>query len=378
MTGAVMTKVAHLTSVHSRYDIRIFRKQCRTLSQYGYDVYLVVADGKGDEVKDGVRIVDVGVLSGRLNRILKTTRKIYEQALALGADVYHFHDPELIPVGLRLKKQGKQVIFDSHEDVPKQLLSKPYMRPFLRRVVAVLFSCYEKYACPKLDAVLTATPHIREKFKNINGNVLDINNFPMLGELDAMVPWASKKTEVCYVGGITSIRGVREVVKSLECLKSSARLNLVGKFSEPEIEKEVRALKGWNSVNEHGQLDREDVRRVLGDSVAGLVTFLPMPNHVDAQPNKMFEYMSSGIPVIASNFPLWREIVEGSNCGICVDPLSPAAIAEAIDYLVSNPCEVAALGRNGQRAVNERYNWDLEGRKLARFYSDLLSKRDSI
>ncbi|MCO3307718.1 glycosyltransferase family 4 protein, partial [Pseudomonas aeruginosa] len=176
-----MTKVAHLTSVHSRYDIRIFRKQCRTLSQYGYDVYLVVADGKGDEVKDGVRIVDVGVLSGRLNRILKTTRKIYEQALALGADVYHFHDPELIPVGLRLKKQGKQVIFDSHEDVPKQLLSKPYMRPFLRRVVAVLFSCYEKYACPKLDAVLTATPHIREKFKNINGNVLDINNFPMLG-----------------------------------------------------------------------------------------------------------------------------------------------------------------------------------------------------
>lgn len=117
------------------------------------------------------------------------------------------------------------------------------MRPFLRRVVAVLFSCYEKYACPKLDAVLTATPHIREKFKNINGNVLDINNFPMLGELDAMVPWASKKTEVCYVGGITSIRGVREVVKSLECLKSSA-LEFSGKVFRARDRKRSQSAQG--------------------------------------------------------------------------------------------------------------------------------------
>ena len=369
-----MAKIAHLTSVHSRYDIRIFRKQCRTLAQGGHEVYLVVADGKGDEVKDGVHILDVGKLPGRLNRIFKTTRRVLQRALTLEADIYHLHDPELIPAGTSLKKSGKKVIFDSHEDVPKQLLSKPYLQPLARRVVAALFSAYEKYACRKLDAILTATPHIREKFQKINGNVLNINNFPMLGELDAMVPWTSKKDEVCYVGGITSIRGIREVINSLELLRSSARLNLVGRFSEPVVEREAKALDGWKAVNEHGQLDREEVREVLGHSVAGLVTFHPLPNHIDAQPNKMFEYMSSGIPVIASNFPLWREIIEGSNCGLCVDPMKPAAIAEAIDYLVSHPEEAAALGRNGQRAVNERYNWDLEGRKLLQFYSDLLNK----
>ncbi|WP_027906859.1 glycosyltransferase family 4 protein [Pseudomonas taiwanensis] len=369
-----MAKVAHLTSVHTRYDIRIFRKQCSTLAHAGHEVYLVVADGKGNEFKDGVNIIDVGRLVGRINRIFKTTRNVYSRALALGADVYHLHDPELIPVGLRLKKLGKRVIFDSHEDVPKQLLSKPYLQPMARRVVAALFSLYERYACPKLDAILTATPHIRDKFKRLNNNVLDINNFPMLGELDAMVPWNKKKSEVCYVGGITSIRGIREVVKSLEQLKSSARLNLVGSFSEPTVEREVKTLAGWKDVNEHGQLDRGEVREVLGASVAGLVTFHPLPNHIDAQPNKMFEYMSSGIPVIASDFPLWREIIEGSKCGLCVDPLDPSAIAEAIDYLVNNPDVAADFGRNGQRAVNERYNWDLEGRKLLRFYSDFLNK----
>lgn len=369
-----MTKIAHLTSAHSRYDIRIFRKQCRTLVQAGHEVFLVVADGLGDELKDGVQIIDAGKLPGRLNRIFKTTRRVYDRALALGAEVYQFHDPELIPSGLRLKRNGKKVVFDSHEDVPKQLLSKPYLHPVARHLLSVVFAGYERYACSKLDAILTATPHIRDKFQAINANVLDINNFPMLGELDAMVPWTSKQDEVCYVGGITSIRGIAEVIDSLALLKSPARLNLVGRFSESGVEREIRTQRGWERVNEHGQLDREQVRDVLGRSVAGLVTFHPLPNHIDAQPNKMFEYMSSGIPVIASNFPLWRDIIEGSNCGLCVDPLRPNAIAEAIDYLVTHPDEAAILGRNGQRAVNERYNWDQEGLKLLQFYSDLMSK----
>ncbi|WP_336331864.1 glycosyltransferase family 4 protein [Pseudomonas putida] len=369
-----MAKIAHLTSAHTRYDIRIYRKQCRTLAQAGHEVYLVVADGKGDEVKDGIHIFDVGILPGRLNRMFKTTRKVFKRALALQADIYQFHDPELIPVGVKLKKAGKKVVFDSHEDVPKQLLSKPYLRPLTRRLLAAVFAGYEKYACRQFDAVLTATPYIREKFKSINDNVLDINNFPMLGELDAMVPWTNKKDEVCYVGGITSIRGISEVISSLELLNSPARLNLVGRFSEPTVERDAKSKEGWKVVNEHGQLDRAEVREVLGNSVAGLVTFHPLPNHIDAQPNKMFEYMSSGIPVIASNFPLWREIIEGSKCGLCVDPMQPISIAEAIDFLVTHPEEAEALGRNGQRAVNERYNWDLEGRKLLQFYSDLLSK----
>lgn len=367
-------KVAHLTSVHPRYDTRIFLKQCKSLSSYGYSVCLVVADGKGNEHKERVRIYDVGISVGRLNRMSKTVRRIFRKAIELDADMYHLHDPELIPIGLRLRQMGKRVIFDSHEDVPKQMLSKPYFGPIRLRMVAEAISLFERYACRKFDGIIAATPSICEKFLKINQNTIDINNFPLPNELDAGVSWNSKRLEVCYVGGIASIRGIREVVKALDQLQSSVRLNLVGNFSEPGVEAEVKALPGWQRVNDMGFLSREGVRSVLGRSIAGIVTFHSLPNHTDALPNKMFEYMSAGVPVIASFFPLWREIIEGNNCGICVDPMDPAALAQAIDNLAGNAEPSWRMGMNGRKAVMTKYNWPVEEKKLLAFYADLLQK----
>lgn len=365
-------KIAHLSSVHQRYDTRIFHKQCKTFVDNGDTVYLIVADGNGDELLSGVNIIDVGRPGGRVKRIFQTTKKVLQQALLLDCDVYQLHDPELIPIGLKLKRLGKRVVFDSHEDVPKQLMSKPYLNRLTRWILSMSFSFYERLACRKLDGVLTATPTIREKFKHINCNVLDVNNFPLVGELNAHVPWGGKSKEVCYVGGITHIRGICEVIRSLSLTKSKTRLNLVGSFSEKNLQEKVQAYDGWKFVDVHGQVNREGVRDVLGASVAGLVTFHPMPNHVDAQPNKMFEYMSAGIPVIASDFPMWRDIIEGSDCGLCVDPMNPQEIAEAIDFLVDNPSVAAEKGRNGHIAVMERYNWDIEAKKLLNFYAQLI------
>jgi glycosyltransferase involved in cell wall biosynthesis len=126
-------------------------------------------------------------------------------------------------------------------------------------------------------------------------------------------------------------------------------------------------------VSAIGQVNRAEVRNVLGRSVAGLVTFHALPNHVDAQPNKMFEYMSAGIPVIASNFALWRDIIEGNQCGICVDPMNPEAIAAAIDYLIEHPEDAKKMGENGRKAVLEKYNWLMEEKKLINLYKELLA-----
>jgi glycosyltransferase involved in cell wall biosynthesis len=364
-------RVAHLTSAHPRDDIRIFHKECRSLAGTGHEVTLVVADGLGDSTRDGVRIVDVGRSRGRWDRIFRVTKRVRDRAIELDKDLYHLHDPELLPVAQVLKKLGKKVIFDAHEDVPKQILGKHYLRPAVRKLLSLAIAGYERYVCASLDGIIAATPFIRDKFLRINPNTVDINNYPLVGELEGFMSWDAKANEVCYVGSIASIRGIKELVSSMLLTQTGVKLNLVGAFAEPLVEAEVQTHPGWGHVNALGTKDRPGVRDVLARSRAGIVTFYPLPNHVDAQPNKMFEYMSAGVPVIASHFPLWREIIEGNKCGICVDPLNSAEIAKSIDYLVDNPTIAQEMGLNGRKSVIAKYNWTAEESKLIDFYGRL-------
>jgi glycosyltransferase involved in cell wall biosynthesis len=368
-----MANIVHLTSVHPRYDTRIFVKQCRSLAALGHAVTLVVADGLGAEFRDGIRIVDVGRLPGRVNRVLRTTRRVLHAARRLDADIYQLHDPELLLAGLHLKRRGKAVIFDSHEDVPVQLLAKPYLGTWTRRLLSTGFAAAERHAFRRFDGLVAATPFIRERLARMHPNTVDVNNYPMLQEFDAAPDWDAKVAEVCYVGSISAIRGIRELVRACELLRSPARLSLVGSFAEPALEREVSHFAGWKRVDAHGHLDRAGVQAAMRRAVAGLVTLHPVANYLDALPVKMFEYMAAGLPVIASRFPLWQEIVEGNQCGVCVDPGNPAAIAAAIDHFCLHPQVARRMGENGRRAVHARYNWRGEADKLAVLYDGLLA-----
>jgi len=154
-------------------------------------------------------------------------------------------------------------------------------------------------------------------------------------------------------------------------VRSDVRLQLAGTFSEPELKNEIEKLAGWSRVDALGFVDRITAWNILNNSLAGLVLFLPLPNHIDAQPNKMFEYMSAGIPVIASDFPLWQRIIVGNDCGICVDPLNPKAIADAIDFVIGHPDRARRMGENGRHAVYDRFNWSIEENKLLNLYQVL-------
>ena len=364
-------KIVHLTSVHPRYDTRIFIKMCKSLVLNGYNVSQVIADGNGDELKDGVSIIDVGIVTaGRLSRMIKTSSRVFEKAKKLDGDIYHIHDPELIPAGLKLKKLGKKVIFDSHEDVSKQILSKTYLNKISRIILSKIFEWYEHWSLPKFDYLIAATPFIRDKLLKINPNTVNINNFPLLNELK-ISSWIHKENTVAYIGGISEVRGIKEVILALS-FTQNVLLNLVGSFSEKIFEEKIKKYENWPKVNALGFLNRREVSEVLAKSYVGIVTFLPEPNHINAQPNKMFEYMSAGLPVIASNFSLWREIIEGNQCGICVDPLNPKVIGDTIQYLMDNPQKAEQMGKNGRKAVEQKYNWSMEEKKLLTLYKNLL------
>lgn len=368
-----MPSVTHLTSAHPRYDTRIFHKQCKSLSRNHFLVSLVVADGAGDELCDGIIIYDVGRETSRIKRVVLTSRLIFKKAVELDSDIYHIHDPELIPVALKLKKLGKIVIFDSHEDVPKQILSKYYLHRYVRRVLSYLFSKYESRFSTRLDLIVAATPSIGDKFQNLGANSIVINNFPIIDEFFGNDSTCLDKIEnqIVYIGGLEKVRGIQEMILALSFISSPIRLKLAGRFSDPEFEKFVKTIDSWSSVDFVGWLDRKGIESILRQSVVGLVTLHPRANYVESLPVKMFEYMAAGIPVVASNFPYWAQIINDEKCGICVDPLDPVQIANAIDSLIESPGTSRMMGENGKQAIKEKYNWGIEESKLVESYTVL-------
>lgn len=368
-------KIAHLTSAHPRRDTRIFYKQCVSLSKHFLSVSLVVADGEGDEIVNGINVYDVGRISGRVKRIFSAPGRVLKRALTLNADIYHLHDPELMPVGLKLAKKGKCVIFDAHEDFSVQLRSKTYGNKLLLRMLSAIAARYEGYAFKRFNAVVTATPTITEKIKRYNAQVVTVHNFPLLNEFARIerrpsTP-SSASANYCYVGGIGKKRGIIEALAALEHCPEDTNLILAGPCFSQTLMDEIKQMPQWSRVDFRGFLNRQGVASVYQDSIAGLVALHPIPNYFDALPIKMFEYMAAGIPVIASDIPLWKSIVENESCGICVDPYSPKEIGDAVSYLVEHPEEAEKMGCNGRKAIFERYNWDIEERQLVNLYREL-------
>lgn len=371
----LLKRVAHLSSVHPADDVRIFVKECCSLALSGYDVTLI-ARTETDCVKNGVKIIAVTQSGyGRLGRMLVSTYDVLRKAHQTRADLYHFHDPELMPVAALLRLTGAKIIYDVHEDTPRQILSKTWIPSPLRRPIAAALEVFEKMMISlAYTGVVAATPPIARRFPP--DMTATVQNFPIPKELIAVgpaTPMSQRQPHVVYAGGLTTVRGVCEMVSAMATVENvDARLILAGLFTEQNLERRARDLAGWNRVNHLGWLDRAEVANLLCQARAGLVVLHDIPNYIDSYPIKMFEYMSAGLPVIASDFPLWRSIIERARCGLLVDPKDPISIGNAINWILSHPEEAEAMGARGKVAVSETYNWAIEERKLLEIYKKQL------
>ncbi len=363
-------KICHLTSVHPRYDTRIYYKQLLSLKQEFPNVQLIVADGLGDECTDGnVEIHDVGAPKNRFYRYYKTAIAIYEKAINIDADIYQFHDPELSRVGIKLQKQGKFVVYDVHEDLPRQILTKAYIPKVLRSVISWFAERKENKHAKQFGQIITATDFIWDRFKRINEHVVSVKNYPILATMQVDSNWNKKNQKLCYIGGLTEVRGIFEMVEVMQYV--DAELHLVGAFDDERFRQKVMQSKGWERVIEHGYLDRGKVNHILEDSKIGFVLLHPTKNYVDALPVKMFEYMAAGIPFVVTDVPLWRQIVDENQSAVCVDPFNSKAVADVINALLADEEKAKAMGENGKIAVETKYNWEQESKKYLQVYRTL-------
>jgi len=368
-------KACAMTSAHPPFDARIFHKQCRSLAREGYQVTLIAPGAEGT-ARDGVHLESVPRWTSRWSRMLRGPVAVYRKALRQDADIYHFHDPELIPIALLLRVAGKKVIYDIHEDLPRTVSYKSYIPRWLRGTVACLLEVLERWAAGWFSALIAATPPIADRFRRDNPVVEVVHNYPRLEEIQSAPreDGAASDGTLLYVGmRITRARGAEEMVRAMGLLPPtlSARLTIIGAWDSPALVESLSRISGWERTESLGLLGRKELARALRQARAGLVLLHAEPNYVTAQPVKLFEYMCAGLPVIASDLPGCREIVETSRCGLLVNPLDPRELSQAITYLWTHPEEAEAMGQRGFEAIQQRYNWASEEKCLFALYRRL-------
>jgi glycosyltransferase involved in cell wall biosynthesis len=367
-------KVVHLTSVHPPFDNRIFYKECRSLAAAGFDVVLIAPHERSETV-EGVYIKGISKPANRLERMTKTAWNIFRAARSEDAQIYHFHDPELISVGFLLRMSGSKVIYDVHEEFYTSVLQKPYLPRLARPILAVVLSCVERILQRFFHIVLAERYYTRRFPRGTT-----VLNYPVYESIDCLAGISQNRNtpRFIYTGGITADRGAY-IHAGVVNQRKDVEVHFVGRCA-PETATRMREIAGANAdrIFIEGEGHFVPHRRILeryreGGWMGGLAIFPPTPHYIEKELTKFFEYMAAGIPVICSNFPRWRSLIEQSGVGLCVEPENSEQIQKAISYLVEHPHEARAMGERGQRAVREHFNWRSEEKHLLQLYKRILA-----
>ena len=364
-------KIVQLTTVHRWDDVRIYRKISRSLASAGHEVHLVAPDGNGEP--DDMTLHSLPQTGSRMSRLLNSVRAI-GVVRGIRPDVVHFHDPELMPAAALLRVLGYRIVYDVHEDLPRDIRQKVWIPSVVRRPLSWMASGVEwMFTRLFATAVVSVTENICRRFPARRTTLL--RNFPILNELNVGDRHeGSPRNLMIYVGGLSADRGILELIEATRIARDRGHelhLELIGRPDSAGFARTIERAIAGAPVKCRGHVDRHVVRGRLEAACASMVLLHPTPTYLESLPVKLFEAMSAGVPVIASDFPQWSSYVSGERCGIMVDPENPEKIAEAMIALVNDPSETAAMGQRGRTAAEERYNWESESMRLLELYACL-------
>jgi glycosyltransferase involved in cell wall biosynthesis len=359
-------KVCLATSGHNATDDRIFFKEARSLAKTGAEVILLCARGKKHpEHPDGVRVLNYdggGGLKERLTSIAKL-----EQALGdLACDVVLCHEPDSLVAALRVKRRtGVKVIFDSHE-----LWAGSWAGRFPRPLWPLMGTAYrllERRWLAQCDAAIGASRAITDYLAETLGperveTILNVPVVDVFGEIEP-APWG-EVTTICHEGHLTFARGLKTMVRAIRRVRKHhpVVLKIVGDVYGPErewLEAYVERHGLEEAVVRTGWLPYREVGRAIAPCQIGIIGFQPHPNHWIAAPNKCFNYLLYGQPVIGPDFPHSHfAILAREGCAVLADSESPDAYAAAINQLVADRAATSRMAATARRLSQEKYRWE--------------------
>jgi glycosyltransferase involved in cell wall biosynthesis len=360
--------VVMLTTVHIAKDVRIFHHEARAFAEAGFSVAVIGRHPQSEEA-DGIWIEALPEPPDRFHRLIQGWT-VLKRAFRLSSGVFIFHDPELFWVALALRFFGRKVIYDSHENLPKQVFQKLWLPPVLRWILVPTCWALEGLCSRALSGVIVVNEALARRFPK--NRTIVVKNFPTRSVLDSFghqVPLHLRGRVVIYAGGLSRIRGIGELVEAFRGLElNDAELWLVGRFHDSAFENEVlQSLPG--NVRWLGWKDYSEVLHLYNQAKVGALLLHSAPNHRDAMPIKIFEYLGAGLPVVASRLPQFDDVLRG--CGIQVDPLEIERVRDAIRNLLTDDFMLEQMSRIGRERVLTSFCWENEARKLLKFCSEI-------
>lgn len=375
-------KVCHISTVHSADDIRIYHKECRSLSGAGYKATLIARRNTPEE-NENIDIILLPDARNRILRMLVLTVRALVIAINRRAEIYHVHDAELLPAAAALRIfLKKAVIYDMHENMRKKIPTKTWLPRVIRWLALGLFQIIEKSCLRYIDYLILAEDGYTEDYKAYSDTTV-IHNYPITEYFDTAA--TNKRIgnkdgfSAVYVGRIARSRGIIEMIEVMKLLHEEGYnivLELAGSIaSEEGLHKAVEDAEKAGLLKYNGVISPGEIAALLRNADVGLSLIHPVGDHQQTIHTKIYEYMIAGLPFIASNFYYYKRFVKMTKSGICVDPLDPEEAKEAIKELIDNPLERIRMGNAGKSAVIKEYNWAHEENKLLGVYRELILRR---
>jgi len=369
-------RVVHISTVHRALDPRIRLKQLSTIHQHGFEAHLVTADPQNYPDSDGVIIHQIARKEpGRWRRTFILGPRAIRQALKIPAAIYHIHDPELLPWAWFLLPRRVPVVYDVHEDYSLALHQKADLPPWMRKSGRNLIGKIEQLLSAPFQVVIA-----EDCYKKRFPQAKTILNYPQLELLQKGDGFNPQSRRLLYTGNITIERGALNLARLVREVPD-LEITMAGECKQPiarKLREEVGdAADRLNLIGEGRYIPFAELQALYTEKtwLAGIVLMSDSEHYREKQLTKFFEYMAAGLPIVASDFPAWKKLIQDQGLGFCVDPEDSQSVADVAAWLKSNPEEARAMGERGRELVRTRYSWEKEGERLISHYREYSIKK---